>query len=68
MKTALSLTFVSLLLTSCSFIPEMTKPSIEIPQRWRGMEAQNIGTPIPAQWWTIYNDAPLNFLIDTAET
>lgn len=68
MKTALSLTFISLLLASCSFIPEMTKPSVEIPQRWRGMEAQNIGTPIPAQWWTIYNDAPLNHLINTAET
>ncbi|MBE2191481.1 MAG: efflux transporter outer membrane subunit [Alphaproteobacteria bacterium] len=68
MKKILPLALTAALLSSCSFIPSYTQPSVEVPARWNS-EIQNEGQiEIPAQWWTLYQDDTLNSLMDDALT
>lgn len=67
MKNIIKLTLTSALLASCSFIPQYSQPTVEVPSRWSA-EASQTGVSIPAQWWTLYNDAVLNNLMQEALT
>lgn len=66
-KNTLSLSLITLLLSSCSMIPDMDKPVVETPAQWLG-DSKNLttGQEIPSQWWTVFNDITLTQLIDDA--
>lgn len=68
MHKIIPLSLTACLLASCSFIPSMEKPSVEVPQRWTSVEGTQGETAIPRQWWTLYNDPTLDNLITTAST
>lgn len=68
MKKIVSLSLMSILLASCSLIPDYTRPTVEVPQRWKASDATSETATIPEKWWTLYNDKTLSDLVETAST
>lgn len=69
MKKIVSISLVSVLLASCSFIPDFTRPSVPVPERWKEQQVTNESiAEIPVKWWTLYNDPTLNGFVDEAMT
>lgn len=64
LKNIASLSFITVLLSSCSMIPNYNKPQVQTPARW----TQDIpnGQEIPVQWWTVFGDETLNSLVEYA--
>lgn len=66
-KTTLSISLISVLLSSCSMIPDMDKPYIEPPARWiADTKNESTSQEIPTDWWTVFQDATLDQLIADA--
>jgi NodT family efflux transporter outer membrane factor (OMF) lipoprotein len=65
-KTALSLSFISVLLSSCSMIPDYHKPSVQTPEKWVQDTTMADGTVIPAAWWSVFGDQTLAQLMSDA--
>jgi multidrug efflux system outer membrane protein len=65
-KTTLSLSFTTILLASCSMIPTLQDPTQPVPARWTSDAVISEGQAIPEAWWSIFNDATLNALVDEA--
>ena len=65
-KTALTVSGLSLLLSSCSLIPTYQKPQIIPPDRWTKESLASDGKEIPIAWWTVFGDENLNQLITKA--
>ena len=63
---------VALLLTACAVgTPESRRPAVVLPDQFPAAAADasvatTAATAIPAQWWTLFNDAELNRLVDAA--
>lgn len=56
---------LALLVTGCSFKPDLNTPTYEdLPQSYDGSKAQS--EPINKEWWKEFNDPSLNALIDRA--
>lgn len=55
---------VAVLLAGCSLVPRYTRPEVALPQAWQGAAVS--GTEIPADWWTLFEDAQLNGLVARA--
>lgn len=68
LKTTLSVSLLSVLLSSCSMIPAYNKPQVQTPARWTVDAKDANGQEIPAAWWTVFNDETLNQLVTTANT
>ncbi|HNQ91462.1 MAG TPA: efflux transporter outer membrane subunit [Alphaproteobacteria bacterium] len=68
MKKIVSVSLVSILLASCSFIPDFSRPDVPVPERWKSEAVSGETTQIPAKWWTLYQDDTLNALMDEALT
>jgi len=57
---------VGMLLTGClSLAPDYERPPIELPADWTGADGQSTAA-VGAQWWKVYDDAPLDSLMDEA--
>jgi outer membrane protein, multidrug efflux system len=58
-RAASSLFFI--LLAACSVAPKYERPPVELPQAWK-----ESAPPFAedGRWWRIYNDEPLNTLVD----
>lgn len=65
LKHIASLSLITVLLSSCSLIPNYDKPAVQTPARWT-QEGQ--GQEIPVQWWTVFGDETLNQLVTNANT
>lgn len=65
-RLILTVSLSTLLLASCSFIPEFQKPTQPVPERW-AQEISAQGVTIPADWWTVYNDNYLNQMVVMAQ-
>lgn len=68
MKKIVSVSLASFLLASCSFIPDFSRPDVEVPSRWKAEVASGETSQIPAAWWTLYQDETLNNLMSEALT
>ena len=60
------------LLAGCALGPDYQRPNLVMPATYRE-EAALPGQDVPAEWWTLYNDATLNKLVadvlkNTADT
>ena len=49
------------LLAACSLAPKYERPAVDLPQAWKESAPRFAAD---GQWWRIYNDDPLNKLID----
>lgn len=65
-RNAVSLSFISVLLSSCSFIPTFQEPNVQTPVRWAMDAKAENGQEIPTAWWTVFGDDTLNSLITEA--
>lgn len=66
LKTAISLSLMTVLLSSCSMIPDYQKPPVQTPQSWIQDTTMADGTVIPAAWWAVFGDETLAQLMDDA--
>ncbi len=69
--TVLLLTLLLVLLTSCTVGPNYKRPSVAVPDRYRGMTAEEAAKTEAAslgseKWWVIFQDPQLQDLIRTA--
>lgn len=63
LKHLTTLSLMTVLLSSCSMIPDYHKPQIQTPARWM-MDAKDAeGKEIPTNWWILFGDENLNSLI-----
>jgi multidrug efflux system outer membrane protein len=56
---------LALVLASCSLAPKYERPAVDLPQAWKETAARYAED---GRWWRIYNDEPLNKLVDEAMT
>lgn len=68
LKHIVSLSLVTVLLSSCSMIPDFSTPQVQTPARWTADATDAQGQEIPSAWWTVFGDETLNQLITTANT
>ena len=61
----LSTTLAVLLLAACAVGPDYEKPEINTPEAYRFTDEQ-ASDVVNTQWWTQFDDAVLNDLIDEA--
>ena len=55
------------LLPSCALIgPDFSRPTVPMPAQYSGVDASQEKLALSNTWWTLYNDATLNRLIDKA--
>lgn len=67
MKHSLALLAVTTLLSACSLVPETLRPSMEMPQAWRGAEVTaSEQAAVNPTWWTQFESEELNTLIPQA--
>lgn len=53
------------LIAGCTLGPTYSRPTVATPAAWKettALSAAPVETPLPAAWWTIFNDAELNRL------
>jgi outer membrane protein, multidrug efflux system len=58
-----------ILLTGCLSVgPDYQRPDVELPDAWRGAAANDAlpASAATSRWWTLYNDATLERLVDEA--
>lgn len=65
-KHIASLSLITVLLSSCSLIPDYNKPQVQTPARWTQDAKDDKGQEIPMAWWTVFGDETLNQLITEA--
>src|ERR1700704_2016546 len=58
-RSATGLAFA--ILAACSVAPKYERPAVDLPQAWKETAARFAED---GRWWRIYNDDPLNTLID----
>jgi NodT family efflux transporter outer membrane factor (OMF) lipoprotein len=61
-----SLSLITVLLSSCSLIPNYNKPQVQTPARWTEAAKDAQGQEIPSAWWTVFGDETLNQLVTEA--
>lgn len=63
----LSITLSAAMLSGCTVGPDFKRPELEMPQQWANpvSECRKTG-PDFAQWWKIFDDQTLDWLIDKA--
>lgn len=66
LKYIASLSLITVLLSSCSMIPDFNKPQVQTPARWTIDATDDKGQEIPTAWWTVFGDETLNSLIAEA--
>ena len=49
------------LLAACSLAPKYERPAVELPQAWKESAPRYAED---GRWWRIYNDDPLNQLVE----
>ena len=67
----LPLTLLLILLTSCTVGPNYKRPAVAVPDRYRGLTAEEAAKAEAAslgneKWWTVFQDPELQQLIRTA--
>lgn len=55
-----------LLLSGCISLSEYERPAQELPAQYPTTDAAATPTPITERWWTLFNDATLDKLVDEA--
>src|SRR5678815_1227059 len=53
--------FAAALLAACSLAPKYERPAVELPQAWKETAPRYAED---GRWWRIYNDDPLNTLVE----
>jgi multidrug efflux system outer membrane protein len=66
-RVALASLGVSVLAAGCMVGPNFQQPEVEQPPRFKSQEGDEMGPPIPAEWWQLYRDPELDRLIATAQ-
>ena len=56
----------AVLLTGCISLSKYERPSQDLPAQWPTADAATAPTSITERWWTLFNDATLDQLIDEA--
>lgn len=52
-----------LALTACAVGPDYQRPALELPAAFEGADAAAAPLPVPANWWTLYQDPVLDKLV-----
>jgi multidrug efflux system outer membrane protein len=65
-RCSLLMTVVSLSLSGCLLGPDYQRPDLALPARYNAPTSVAAQAPVNAQWWTLFGDATLNQLVQTA--
>lgn len=69
-KTMMSLAVLSAVLAGCAVGPDYKRPAVELPQNYtvapQGVTATANTAAAQTQWWTTFNDAALNVVVNEA--
>lgn len=69
MKARAGLMAAALLLAGCTLVPQYQRPVLDLPESFPGAHGKSTVSPdIRPDWWTLYNDATLNELVESALT
>ncbi len=63
MKRFLALS-LGLLLSGCMVGPDYKRPALDLPAAFNEPDVSRAPMAVPQKWWTLYNDATLNALIE----
>ena len=60
--------FLALLLGGCMVGPDYRRPALDLPAAFHEPDVAKAPMAVPQKWWTLYNDATLNGLVDEGLT
>lgn len=68
MKPTLSAIAIASMLSACAIGPDYQRPAMELPAGYTNtnVAGKSVAAVAPATWWTLYNDAVLNRVMDEA--
>lgn len=66
MTSRLAIFCVAVTLSACAVGPDFEQPAPALPEQWRTTAAPLSTGNVDEQWWTQFNDAALNDLVDRA--
>ena len=66
--TRFAAVFLALLLGGCMVGPDYRRPALDLPAAFHEPDVSKAPMAVPQKWWTLYNDATLNGLVDEGLT
>ena len=66
--TRFAAVFLALLLGGCMVGPDYKRPALDLPAAFNEPDVAKAPMAVPQKWWTLYNDATLNALVDEGLT
>ena len=66
--TRFAAVFLALLLGGCMVGPDYRRPALDLPAAFTEPDVAKAPMAVPQKWWTLYDDATLNALVDEGLT